>query len=67
MTTEHILLILGGFAAGFGLGWVQAWRHARTLEHHGVRLVDWDTTHIDFAAKPTTPAPMRVRSINDRL
>jgi hypothetical protein len=42
MTNEGVLLVIVGLAAGFALGHAHAWRFARKLEHHRVRLVDWD-------------------------
>lgn len=45
MTANEALLIIFGLAAGFWMGWVQAWRLARKLERHEVVLADWDQPH----------------------
>lgn len=50
MTSEQLLILILGIVAGFALGWVTKWREDRKLEHHGVKLRDWDTP-IDFAAR----------------
>lgn len=42
MTPESLLVLIFGMVAGFGLGWVTAWRLARKLEAHGVQLWKWD-------------------------
>ena len=36
-----VTLVMGMFV-GIGVGFVTAWRLARKLEHHGVRLSAWD-------------------------
>lgn len=42
MTADAVLLVIVGFAAGFGIGYSHAWRLARKLERHCVCLQDWD-------------------------
>lgn len=42
MTTDGVLIFIVGVIAGFGLGYVTAWRFARKLEAHEVVLADWD-------------------------
>lgn len=42
MSEHDALLIIFGLAAGFWMGWVQAWRLARKLERHEVVLAEWD-------------------------
>ena len=51
MTANDALLILLGIVFGCYLGWASAWRFARKLEFHGVKLVEWDTERIDYGAK----------------
>ena len=52
MTAEHALLIIFGMVAGGAMTAVSVWRFARKLEHHGVKLCDWDTVQIDYQARP---------------
>jgi len=42
MNSDSLLLILLGLCAGWGVGYVQAWRFARKLERHEVVLAEWD-------------------------
>ena len=42
MSTDTLLALLFGMLAGGVFGWLTAWRFARKLEHHEVRLSDWD-------------------------
>jgi hypothetical protein len=62
MTADGVLLVLVGLAAGFALGHAQAWRFARKLEHHRVRLVDWDQlfdAHAEVNGAQATITPLR--------
>lgn len=52
MNSDMLLILILGMVAGGGLGYVTAWRFARKLEAHGVRLATWDQ-HYDPQA-PTT-------------
>lgn len=49
MTSDSILLIVVGLLFGGWFGHAHAWRMARKLEHHGVRLDKWDE-HFDAQA-----------------
>lgn len=55
MTAESLLVLLFGMVAGFTLGYLTKWRTDRKLEHHGVKLADWDQP-VDFKAEPQTAA-----------
>lgn len=43
MNESMIISLLAGLMVGGGAGYVHAWRLARKLEAHQVRLRDWDT------------------------
>lgn len=53
MSADTWLVVIGGVVIGFGFGYVTAWRFARKLEHHDVRLREWDQ-HFDAQAPLTT-------------
>lgn len=55
MTADSLLVLLVGLVAGFCLGWATKWRTDRKLEHHGVRLADWDKP-LDYQAETHQPA-----------
>ena len=42
MTAQDGLLIALGIVFGWAMGYLQAWRFARRLEHHEVVLAEWD-------------------------
>lgn len=42
MTSDMWLVLIFGMLAGGALGYVTTWRFSRKLEHHGVKLADWD-------------------------
>lgn len=42
MNLELFTAVAFGVVLGLGMGWMTAWRLARKLEFHGVRLCAWD-------------------------
>jgi hypothetical protein len=42
MNSDTLVILMLGMCSGGALGYVTAWRMARKLEAHGVRLSHWD-------------------------
>lgn len=51
MSANELLALIIGMLAGGCFGYVATWRFSRKLEHHGVRLAEWDQL-FDMRAPP---------------
>lgn len=61
MTSDQLLILILGLVVGFAFGWLTKWREDRKLEHHGVKLWQWDRP-IDFSATPDNAVPFTRQS-----